>query len=146
MPVGVAVRRSPALVADRLASARPPAVVCIHRGRDPIGLDAAAARIAAGDARVVLLAGAEGTRAAPAPGGRSCAVDAPSAARPSHRPRSCGCGAVGISRRSAPLYERPPGPRGRTLDDAQQSRALWGVPPGAPPTRRGAPVRRHEVG
>ena len=56
-----------ALVTDRLALDVSPARRRVHAtgGETPIRvLDAAAARIAAGEARVVLLAGAEGTRAA----------------------------------------------------------------------------------
>ena len=99
--------------AARRSTSRPPAVGSTPTGGEtPIrALDAAAARIAAGEARVVLLAGAEGTRAATRarragtelpwtpPGARSTIPrSAPSCER---------AAAVGISRalHCFPLYE-----------------------------------------
>jgi acetyl-CoA acetyltransferase len=103
-------------------------------GETPVrALDAAAARIAAGDARVVLLAGAEGTRAAvrahragvelpwTPPGTRSTI--------PAMGPELQRAGAVGVQRamHCFPLYEHAlRASEGLSLADAQhESAVLW---------------------
>jgi acetyl-CoA acetyltransferase len=103
-------------------------------GETPIrALDAAAARIAAGDARVVLLAGAEGTRAVVR--ARRAGADlpwTPPGARstiPSMPPELQRAGAVGLQRAMHvfPLYEHAlRAHEGTSLADAQdESGALW---------------------
>ena len=103
-------------------------------GETPIrALDAAAARIAAGDARVVLLAGAEGTRAVTR--ARRAGVElpwTPPGARPTiptMAPVLQRAAAVGIGRaiHCFPLYEHAlRAHEGVTLDEAQaESGALW---------------------
>ncbi len=96
-------------------------------------LDDAAARVASGEARVVVLAGAEGTRAVTR--ARKAGSDLPwtppgrRPAIPSFGPELARAAAVGISRalHCFPLYEH--GLRaheGQTLDDAQrESAAMW---------------------
>jgi acetyl-CoA C-acetyltransferase len=127
-----------ASVADRLALDVSPARRRVHAtgGETPIRvLDAAAARIAAGDARVVLLAGAEGTRAATRArrAGRALPWTPASdrAAIPALGPELAGAFAVGISRalNCFPLYEHAlRAHEGRTLDDAQdESARMWAM-------------------
>jgi acetyl-CoA acetyltransferase len=103
-------------------------------GETPVrALDAAAARIAHGDARVVLLAGAEGTRAVTR--ARRAGVELPWTP-PGHRstiptmgPELQRAAAVGIERaiHCFPLYEHALRAHERgTFDDAQaESTALW---------------------
>lgn len=103
-------------------------------GETPIrALDAAAARIAAGDARVVLLAGAEGTRAATR--ARSAGVELPwtpggsRSTIPTMPPVLQRAAAVGIGRamHCFPLYEHAlRAHEGVSLADAQaESGVLW---------------------
>ena len=126
----------PGLVAQRLG-----AEVALGRrrmlptgGETPLrALDVAAARIAAGDARVVLLAGAEGTRALTRAkrAGVEIPWTQPSAPRPEWTlgPELAGAQALGIERAfdAFPLYEHAlRAVEGRSFADAQtESARLW---------------------
>ena len=125
-----------ALVAERLQLSVAPACRRVHPagGETPLrALDDAAARIASGDARVVLLAGAEGTRAATRARRAGVALPwTPPGARPVFPTMGAeleGAAAVGISRalNCFPLYEHAlRAHEGRTLADAQaESAAMW---------------------
>jgi acetyl-CoA acetyltransferase len=126
----------PALVVERLGldAARVRAREHPVGGETPVrALDAAAARIAAGDARVVLLAGAEGTRAAVR--ARRAGIELPWTApcsrstAPTMGPELQRAGAVGIQRamHCFPLYEHAlRAAEGASLADAQRESAiLW---------------------
>jgi acetyl-CoA C-acetyltransferase len=125
-----------ALVVERLELEATRVRARVHRvgGETPIrALDAAAARVAAGDARVVLLAGAEGTRAVTR--ARRAGVELPwtppgsRSTIPTMSPELRRAAAVGIQRamHCFPLYEH--GLRaheGSTLAAAQaESAVLW---------------------
>ena len=125
-----------ALVTDRLALDVSAARRRVHAtgGETPIRvLDAAAARIAAGEARVVLLAGAEGTRAATRARRAGTALPwTPASHRstiPTLGPELAGAFAVGIRRalNCFPLYEHAlRAHEGRTLADAEhESARMW---------------------
>ena len=125
-----------ALVTDRLALDVSPARRRVHAtgGETPIRvLDAAAARIAAGEARVVLLAGAEGTRAATRARRAGTALPwTPASHRstiPTLGPELAAAFAVGIRRalNCFPLYEHAlRAHEGRTLADAEhESARMW---------------------
>ena len=138
----------PGLVVERLGLERSRVRAREHPvgGETPIrALDAAAARIAAGDARVVLLAGAEGTRAMTR--ARRAGVELPwtppgsRSTIPTMDPVLQRAGAVGIARamHCFPLYEHAlRAHEGATLAAAQArvGRAVGG----ALERRRGQPV------
>jgi acetyl-CoA acetyltransferase len=124
------------LVAERLGvdASRVRARVHPTGGETPIrALDAAAARIAAGDARIMLLAGAEGTRAVAR--ARRAGIDLPwtpagaRSTRPVWGPELQRAAAVGIERamHCFPLYEHAlRAHEGASLDDAQhESAVMW---------------------
>ncbi len=124
------------LVAERLSLTLPPARRPVHPtgGETPLrALDVAAGRIAAGDSRVVLIAGAEGTRAATR--ARRAGIPLPwtPAGAPASRRRFVhgfeGAFAVGLERAldCFPLYEHAlRAHEGSTFPDAQQeSAAMW---------------------
>ena len=126
----------PGLVAQRLGADVPAGRrrMLPTGGETPLrALDVAAARIAAGDARVVLLAGAEGTRAITR--ARRAGADVPwtepSQPRPAWTlgPELVGAQALGIERAfdAFPLYEHAlRAVEGRSFADAQtESARLW---------------------
>ena len=126
----------PGLVAQRLGADVPGGKrrMLPTGGETPLrALDVAAARIADGDARVVLLAGAEGTRAVSRArrAGAEVPWTQPSAPRPPWTlgPELAGARALGIERAfdAFPLYEHAlRAAEGRSFADAQaESARLW---------------------